>query len=64
MSKKFWKAAGIRAIKTLCQTALAMIPTGIAISQIGWLEIVEVSLTACILSLLTSIATGLPEVNE
>ncbi len=63
MNIEFWKAAGIRAIKTICQTAVAMIPTGMAITEIGWLEIVEVSLTAGILSLLTSVATGLPEVK-
>lgn len=64
MNIEFWKAAGIRAIKTICQTAAAMIPTSMAITQIGWLEILEVSLTAGVLSILTSIATGLPEVEE
>lgn len=64
MNKEFWKAAGIRAIKTICQTAVAMIPTSAMITQVGWLEIIEVSLTAGLLSILTSIATGLPEVDK
>lgn len=64
MNKDFWKAAGIRALKTLCQTAIAMIPTGIAITEIGWIEVIEVSLTAGVLSILTSIAVGLPEVDD
>lgn len=64
MNKEFWKAAGIRSLKTFCQTAIAMIPTGMAITQIGWLEILEVSLTAGVLSILTSVATGLPEVEK
>lgn len=60
--KEWIKAAGIRALKTICQTAVAMIPVGTAISQVGWLEILEVSLTAGVLSLLTS-AAGLPELK-
>ena len=64
MNKDFWKAAGIRALKTFCQTAIAMIPTGIAITEIGWIEVIEVSLTAGVLSILTSVATGLPEVDD
>ena len=60
--KEWIKAAGIRALKTICQAAVAMIPVGTAFSQIGWLEILEVSLTAGVLSLLTS-AAGLPELK-
>ena len=61
-SPEFWKAAGIRALKTFCQTAIAAIGTTALIEQVNWLVIGSASLLAAILSLLTSIATGLPEV--
>lgn len=57
------KAALIRAIKTIAQTALGMITVGAAISEINWLHILSVSLVAGIASLLTSIATDLPEAS-
>ena len=63
MSIKWWKAAGIRAIKTLAQTAAGMIVVGAGLSEIDWMYVGSVSLTAAILSLLTSVA-GLPEVDE
>ena len=63
MSMKWWKAAGIRAIKTMAQTASGMIVIGAAVSDIDWMYVGSVSLTAAILSLLTSVA-GLPEVDE
>lgn len=63
MSMKWWKAAGIRAIKTLAQTAAGMIVVGAGLSEIDWMYVGSVSLTAAILSLLTSVA-GLPEVDE
>lgn len=59
----WWKAALIRAIKTIAQTAVGMITVGAAISEINWLHILSVSLVAGIVSLLTSIATDLPEVS-
>lgn len=59
---EFWKAAGIRALKTFCQTAIAAIGTTALIEQVNWLVVGSASLLAAILSLLTSIATGLPEV--
>ena len=62
MSKKWWKAAGIRAIKTVCQTAVATIGTATVMEEINWLMILSASLLSGILSLLTSIA-GLPEVK-
>lgn len=62
MSKAWWKAAGIRAIKTVAQTAAGMIVIGASISELDWLYIGSVSLTAGILSLLTSVA-GLPELE-
>lgn len=61
----FWKAAGIRAVRTMAQTALATIGTSAAIlSDINWLNIVSASILGGILSLLTSVATGLPEIDE
>ena len=59
----WWKAALIRAIKTIAQTAVGMITVGAAISEINWLHILSVALVAGIVSLLTSIATDLPEVS-
>ena len=61
-SPEFWKASGIRALKTFCQTAIAAIGTTALIEQVNWLVVGSASLLAAILSLLTSIATGLPEV--
>ncbi len=62
VSTDFWKAAGIRALKTFCQTAIAAIGTTALIEEVNWLVVGSASLLAAILSLLTSIATGLPEV--
>ncbi len=56
------KAAGIRAIKTVAQTAVGMITVGAAVSEINWGYVVSVSLVAGVASLLTSVA-GLPELN-
>lgn len=61
--KKWLKCAGIRAIKTIAQTAVAMIPVGININEVGWATVIGTSVLAGILSILTSIA-GLPEVEE
>lgn len=62
MNKKWWKAAGIRAIKTMAQTAVSLITVGSALTQVDWLTVGSVSLVAGILSLLTSLA-GLPELE-
>ena len=60
---KIWlKAAGVRAIKTMAQTAVAMIPVGVSISEVGWLGVAGTAALSGVLSLLTSIA-GLPEVK-
>lgn len=63
MSKQWWKCAGIRAIKTLAQTAIATIGTSAVLTEVNWEVVVSASVLAGILSLLTSIA-GLPEVEE
>lgn len=63
MSKLWWKAAGVRAIKTVAQTAVATIGTAIIITEINWIMVASASLLAGVISLLTSIA-GLPEVKE
>ncbi len=63
MNAKWWKAAGIRAIKTVAQTAVATIGTSAILSEVNWLIVASASALAGILSLLTSIA-GLPEVKE
>lgn len=61
---KAWiKAAGIRAIKTMAQTAVAMISTSVIMSEVNWTMVLSASVLAGILSLLTSIA-GLPELKE
>lgn len=57
------KAAGIRALKTVAQTAVATISTSALISEVNWVAVGSASLLAGILSLLTSLA-GLPEVQE
>ena len=62
MTKEFWKAAGIRALRTVCQTAVAVIGVSTVITEVDWVYVGSSALLAGILSLLTSIATGLPEV--
>ena len=63
MTKTFWKAALIRAVRTIAQTAIATIGTATVLSEINWLAILSASAVAGILSILTSIVTGLPEVE-
>ena len=60
--KNWLKAAAIRSIKTVAQTAVATIGTSVAMGEVNWLVVGSASLLAGILSLLTSIA-GLPEVH-
>ena len=61
--KKFLAAAAIRAVRTVAQTAVAMIGTSLVLSDVNWWAVVSASVLAGILSLLTSVATGLPEVE-
>lgn len=61
--EKWLKCALVRAIKTICQTAIATIGTSALMSEVNWIMVGSASLLAGILSLLTSVA-GLPEVKE
>ncbi len=63
MGKKWWRAAGIRAVKTVAQTAIATIGTGALLSEVNWLAVASASALAGIVSLLMSLK-GLPEVSE
>lgn len=63
-NKKFLKAMAIRAVKTFCQSAVSLITVGNALTDFNWLEIISISATAGVVSILTSIATGLPEVED
>ena len=62
-TKNWFKAAGIRALKTIAQTAIATIGTSAVLDEVNWVMVASASALAGILSLLTSIA-GLPEVEE
>ena len=63
MNKKWFKAAGIRALKTVAQTAVATIGTTAVMNEVNWIAVASASVLAGILSLLTSIG-GLPEVGD
>jgi hypothetical protein len=63
MNKKWFKAAGIRALKTVAQTAVSMLTVGQAFIEVNWVNVLSVSVTAGIISMLTSIG-GLPEVEK
>ena len=62
MTKKWWKAAAVRAVKTVAQTAVAMIPVAVSITEVNWLMVAGTAALAGVTSLLTSVA-GLPEVK-
>lgn len=62
MTRNWWKAAGVRAVKTVAQAAIAAIGTTAMLSEVDWLVVASTALLAGVLSLLTSIA-GLPEVE-
>lgn len=63
MNKQWIKAAGIRAIKTVAQSAIATIGTSVALGEVNWVYVASASILAGVLSVLTSVA-GLPEVEE
>lgn len=60
--KRWWRAAGIRAVRTVAQTAVASLGTAAVLSDVNWIAVASASLLAGMLSLLTSL-TGLPEVE-
>lgn len=60
--KKWIKAAGIRALKTFAQTAVAMVTVGSAVSEVNWINVLSISAVSAVCSLLTSVA-GLPELK-
>lgn len=60
---KWLKCAGIRAIKTMAQSCMAMIGTSVVLNDVNWINVLSATILAGILSILTSIA-GLPEVKE
>ena len=62
-SKTWWKAAGIRAVKTMAQTAIAAIGASTMITETNWAVVGSATVMAGVLSILTSVA-GLPEVEE
>lgn len=68
MTKENWKefltAAAIRALRTFAQSVLSIITIGSAFADVNWLQVLSVSGMAAVLSILTSIATGLPEVKK
>ena len=63
MGRAFWKAALKRALHTIAQTAVGMIGATLMIEQVNWLSVISASALAGVVSLLKSIAFGLPEVN-
>ena len=62
-SKAWWKAAGVRAVKTMAQTAIAAIGASTMITETNWVVVASATVMAGVLSILTSVA-GLPEVEE
>ena len=64
MNRTFWKAAAIRAVKTMAQTAVAMLPVAASIVEVNWPTVIGTAALAGVCSILTSLATGLPEVDH
>ena len=62
-TKKWIKAAGVRAVKTMAQTSVSLITVGNLITELDWVSIIGISATAGVVSMLTSVA-GLPVVEE
>lgn len=63
MSKAWWRAAGIRALKTVAQAAIGVIGTSVLLSEVNWIIVASTAAMAGVLSLLMSLA-GLPEVKD
>ena len=63
MAMKWIKAAAVRAVKTMAQTAVAMLPVAVSIAEVDWLTVAGTAALAGVASLLTSLA-GLPECKE
>ncbi len=63
MNKIWWKAASIRALKTMAQTAAAAIGTSAILSEVDWVAVISTAVLSALLSLLTSLS-GLPEVRD
>lgn len=63
MNQKWWKAAGSRAVRTMAQTAVALIPAAATITEVNWWIVVSTAVVAGAASILTSVAKGLPEVK-
>ena len=63
MNRKWWKAAAVRAVKTVAQTAVATVGAAAVLTEVDWLMVGSAAALAGVLSLLTSVA-GLPEVEE
>lgn len=64
MNTAFWKAAAIRAIRTVAQAAVAAIGSAVMVTDVDWRGVAATAALAGILSILTSIATGLPEAGS
>lgn len=62
--KIFWAAAASRAVRTVAQTAAALIPAAVSITEVDWATVAGTALLAGVMSVLTSVATGLPEAEE
>ena len=64
MTKEFWRAALIRCLHTMAQTALGLLGAGAVLSDVDWLRTLSAAALAGLISLLKSIAVGMPETNR
>lgn len=62
--KKFATAAVVRAIRTIAQTAISVIGTTALLSEVNWIVVLDAAVLAGLLSIMTSVVTGLPEAEE
>lgn len=63
-SSEFWKAAGIRAVRTMAQCAVTYIGTATMLHEVNWIGVASSAMMGGIVSILMAITTGLPEVND